>query len=266
MATITGGKMSLNIKVRFLQLACHILSIVGIGYIVYSEAYYWIIVSVVSWLILGHICTIVTLHRLLTHRSFETYPWLERSLSFLSTYSTVGPTISWVALHRMHHANGDKIYDPHSPYVDGKFNLFQAFKVFIGYDWHIPNIPVKFVKDLLRDPIHKFIFDNYFKIIFITLFVLFLVNPLLILYVYCIPVTLLVISIGSVNVLGHGHGYRNHDTKDFSTNSWIVSLVTLGEGWHNNHHNKPTNYYVGEHWYEPDIMGLFIKLIKTDDK
>ena len=256
--------MSLNIKVRLLQLFCHIMSVIGIVYIIQSQEYYWILVSLISWFVLGHVCTIITLHRLLTHRSFETYVWLETTLSFLSTYSTVGPSISWVALHRMHHANADKVYDPHSPYVSGKLNLYQAFKVFIGYDWHIPNIPIKFVKDLMRNRVHKFIFEHYFKIIFGTLFVLFLINPLLILFMYCIPVTLLVIAIGAVNVLGHGHGYRNYDTNDHSTNSWIVNLITLGEGWHNNHHNKPTNYYIGDKWYEWDLIGRMINLIKVN--
>ncbi len=102
--------MSLNIKVRLLQLFCHIMSVIGIVYIIQSQEYYWILVSLISWFVLGHVCTIITLHRLLTHRSFETYAWLETTLSFLSTYSTVGPSISWVALHRMHHANADKVY------------------------------------------------------------------------------------------------------------------------------------------------------------
>jgi stearoyl-CoA desaturase (delta-9 desaturase) len=163
----------------------------------------------------------------------------------------------------MHHQHSDKIYDPHCPYVDGKFNIIQSIKVFFGYDWQIPNIPVNYVKDLMRDKTHKIIFNNYFKIIFAGVFVLFLINPLLVLYLYCLPATLTVITIGVVNVLGHGHGYRNYDTEDSSTNSWIASIITLGEGWHNNHHAKPNQYYVGEKWYELDIMGLIIKLIRV---
>lgn len=255
--------MSLNLKVRLLQTVNYLLSILALVLIYKTSDYYWLIYTLISWFFIGHVSTIITLHRLLTHRSFKTYKWLEKFLSYLSVYSTVGSTISWVALHRMHHQHSDKLYDPHSPYVDGKFNIIQSIKVFFGYDWQIPNIPVNYVKDLMRDKTHKIIFNNYFKIIFAGVFVLFLIDPLLVLYLYCLPATLTVVTIGVVNVLGHGHGYRNYDTEDSSTNSWIASIITLGEGWHNNHHAKPNQYYVGEKWYELDIMGLIIRLIRV---
>jgi stearoyl-CoA desaturase (delta-9 desaturase) len=202
----------------------------------------------------------------LTHRSFETYKWLENLLSIITVYSTVGPTISWVALHRMHHQYSDTDNDPHSPYIDGKFNMYQSIKIFIGYDWKIPDIPVKYVKDLLRKPIHRFIFDNYFKIIFATIIILFLIDPILVLFVYCLPATLTVMVIGIVNTVSHKHGYRNYATTDNSTNSWIASIISLGEGWHNNHHANPSNYYTGVKWYEIDPMGLLIKLIRIDKR
>lgn len=259
-----GRDMNLNTKVRLLQLTNYILSAVAIGYVLFTGQYYWLYYTIASWFIIGHVSSIITLHRLLTHRSFKTYKWLENVLSFITVYSTVGPTISWVALHRMHHQYSDKDNDPHSPYIKDKFDLYQAFKVFIGYDWQIPNIPVKYVKDLLREPIHRFIFDNYFKIIFITLFALALINPILVLFLYCLPATLTVMVIGIINTVSHKHGYRNHDTPDHSTNSWIASIISLGEGWHNNHHANPTKYYIGEKWYEIDLMGLIIKLIRTN--
>lgn len=258
--------MNLNTNVRLLQTANYLFSIVALCYLFITQEYYWIYFTMISWFIIGHVSTIITLHRLLTHRSFKTFKWLENLLSFITVYSTVGPTISWVALHRMHHHHSDKDNDPHSPYVNGEFNVNQAWKVFIGYDWKIPNIPVKYIRDLMRDPIHRFIFENYFKIIIITLIILLAINPLLVLFLYCLPATLTVMVIGIVNTLGHSHGYRNHDTTDNSTNSWIASIISLGEGWHNNHHARPSNHYIGEKWYEIDLMGLIIKLISTDKK
>jgi stearoyl-CoA desaturase (delta-9 desaturase) len=55
--------------------------------------------------------------------SFKTYKWLENLLSLVTVISTVGPTISWVAVHRIHHAFADGLDDPHSPNTDGKFNV-----------------------------------------------------------------------------------------------------------------------------------------------
>ena len=254
--------MNLNTKVRLLQTLNHIVTIPAIGYAIYTQQYYLFTIAFISWLIIGPISSVITLHRLLTHRSFKTYAWLETVLSYVSVISTVGPTISWVALHRQHHTRSDREGDPHSPYIDGKFNFIQAVKVWLGYDWQISNIPVTYVKDLMRSPTHRFIFNNYFKIIFAFSLILLAIDPVLWLFVYVVPASMTVHLIGVVNVLGHSHGYRNYETPDKSTNSWIANIVSLGDGWHNNHHANGGNYYSGEKWWEWDLMGYIIYLIK----
>ena len=258
--------MNLNTKIRLLQAFTHVVAIPSIVYAIYTQQYYLFAVAFISWLIIGPISSVITLHRLLTHRSFKTYPWLEAVLSYISVISTIGPTISWVALHRQHHATSDREGDPHSPYIDGKFNLLQAVKVWLGYEWTIPNIPIVYVKDLMRSSTHKFIFNNYFKIIFIFSLILILINPVLWLFVYIVPASMTVHLIGVVNVLGHGHGYRTYNTPDRSTNSWVANLVSLGDGWHNNHHASGGKFYTGEKWWEWDLMGRIIQLIKVDDR
>ena len=254
--------MNLNTKVRLLQTFNHVISIPAIAYSIYTQQYYLLGIAFISWIIIGPISSVVTLHRLLTHRSFKTYAWLETMLIYITVISTVGPTISWVALHRQHHATSDREGDPHSPYINGKFNSIQAIKVWLGYDWNIPNIPIAYVKDLMRAPIHKFIFNNYFKIIFAFSLILILINPILWVFVYVVPASLTVHLIGIVNVLGHQHGYRNHTTLDRSTNSWLANIISLGDGWHNNHHANSMKWHIGEKWWEWDLMGRIIQLIK----
>lgn len=256
--------MNLNTKIRLLQTFNHVLTIPAMVYLIYSLQYWYLGIAFVVWTIIGPISSSITLHRLLTHRSFKTYPWLEKILSYISVISTIGPTISWVALHRQHHATSDRKGDPHSPYTDGKFNFTKSIKIWLGYNWEIPIIPIVFVKDLMKDKTHKFIFNNYFKIIFLYCLILLIIDPMLFLFAYVVPASMTVHLIGVVNVLGHWHGYRSYDTKDKSTNSWIANIVSLGEGWHNNHHSNPGKYYAGELWWEWDLMGLLIKLIKTN--
>jgi len=254
--------MNLNTKIRLLQTFNHVVTIPAIAYAIYTQQYYLFGIAFMSWLVIGPISSVINLHRLLTHPSFRTYDWLETILSYVSVLSTVGPTINWVALHRQHHATSDGPGDPHSPYVDGKFTLEQASKVWLVYEWQIPNIPVSYVKDLLRSPTHRFFFNNYFKIIFVFSLALILINPVLWLFVYVVPASMTVHLIGVVNVLGHSHGYRTYEIADKSTNSWIANIVSLGDGWHNNHHAHGSRYYSGEKWWEWDLMGLLIRLIK----
>ena len=184
--------MNLNTKIRLLQAFNHIAAIPAIVYALVTAQYYLLGIAFVSWLIIGPISSVVTLHRLLTHKSFTTHPWIENALSLLSVISTIGPTISWVGLHRQHLARSDKEGDPHSPYINDKLDIVQALKVWWGYDWDIPNIPVAYVKDLMRNPVHKFIFNNYFKIIFAFSLLLLLIDPVLWLFVYVVPASMTV--------------------------------------------------------------------------
>ncbi len=64
----------------------------------------------------------------------------------------------------------------------------------------------------------------------------------------------------SVNSLSHVFGYQNHETNDDSRNNWLVSLLTAGEGWHNNHHADPASASVQYRWWELDINYYTIRL------
>ena len=60
------------------------------------------------------------------------------------------------------------------------------------------------------------------------------------------------------------HGYKNHNVEDESRNSWIASLITLGEGWHNNHHANSKAWNNQERWWELDPPAWIIRAIKND--
>jgi fatty-acid desaturase len=99
--------------------------------------------------------------------------------------------------------------------------------------------------------------------------ILAVIDPMLWVYAYLIPVSLCVWATGAFNTWGHGKGltklgYRTWDTQDKSVNHWLVNLITFGEGWHNNHHNDPRNFIHGEeHWWEWDLNAWIIRAIKN---
>ena len=65
-----------------------------------------------------------------------------------------------------------------------------------------------------------------------------------------------------VNSATHSWGTRRFATRDLSTNSWWVALLTFGEGWHNNHHAHPTAAQHGFKWYEVDMNWYGIGALK----
>jgi stearoyl-CoA desaturase (delta-9 desaturase) len=86
---------------------------------------------------------------------------------------------------------------------------------------------------------------------------------LFLIFVYAIPACLCLHSTSAIIVIAHIHGYKSHPLKnDQSRNSWIANLITLGEGWHNNHHAKPYAWSNWERWWEFDIPSLVIRVIK----
>ena len=62
--------------------------------------------------------------------------------------------------------------------------------------------------------------------------------------------------------MAHFWGYRNYETRDRSTNNFVLALTNNGEGWHNNHHAHPRCAAHGHRWWEFDLTYLIILLLE----
>lgn len=260
--------MDFNKKIRLLQLFNHLILIIGLYFSYKQNTLHYIYISLIVYIFMLPLGTVCGMHRLLAHNSYKTNKFWEYLLSFFSIYATVGSTITWVALHRFHHANAEKPNDPHSPYIGRnnnevlKLDFIQAFKSWVGI-WKVAPIPPRYAIKLIHNPFHSFIHKQYFKIIFFTCIVLFFINPWFVLFFYVIPACMSLHATSVISVIAHIHGYKTHKINDESRNTWIGSIVTLGDGWHNNHHAHPNNWTTQEKWWEIDPCGWFIWAIKN---
>jgi fatty-acid desaturase len=249
-------KLPHNKKVRALQIINHLLLVGGLVYVFQTNEFYLLFITLIAWWVTGVMGINVGFHRLLSHRSFKTNKLWQILCTLCGVITVVGSPLAWVATHRQHHQTTDEPGDPHSPHLLGNFNAWFGL-------WGDVKINLKLVKDLRRDDFQRFVHKNYFSIIATYVLALFLINPLYVIFVYAIPACLSFHASTSVVVLGHRHGYRTHDLgTDKSANSWIVSLLTLGEGWHNNHHAKPYAWNNQEKWWEIDVPAMVIRMIK----
>jgi fatty-acid desaturase len=249
-------KLTHNQTVRGLQVINHLLSFIGIFWIIYTSQYFWIPVIILSWWFFGILGINVGYHRLISHRSFKTHKWVEYILGVIGIINTLGSPLAWVAIHRQHHRSTETKDDPHSPYFIGKINAWFGW-------WNLKSLDFKLIKDIKRDKFYKLTHKYYLEIIIAYCLILALINPWLIVYFYALPACLSLHASSSIIVIAHIHGYRTHETKDESRNSWIANLITMGEGWHNNHHAKPYAWNNQEQWWEWDIPALIIRLIRT---
>lgn len=221
-------------------------------------------------------------HRLLTHRSFKCPKWVEHTFAILGICSMQDTPARWVSVHRQHHVHSDEIPDPHSPRVTF-FWSHMGWLMFVNRQTYSVAGLEKFSKDLLRDPFYMRLethpYTQFFYILMqIPVFfalgfgLSFLFSSELsaavqlgasmVMWGGVMRVVAVWHITWSVNSLSHMFGYKNYETGEDSRNNWFVALLTVGEGWHNNHHEDPSAATVQHKPWEIDLSYYEIKFLE----
>jgi stearoyl-CoA desaturase (Delta-9 desaturase) len=213
----------------------------------------------------------VGFHRLLTHRAFQTYPWLERVFAVLGSLAVQGSVLAWVADHRKHHAHTDREGDPHSPHVGHGSGLSGLWYAHVGWLWHTQGQAdwKRYASELYEDPKMRRIGRRFPVLVLVSLlvptlagFVLhgFTAQGALRGYVWGGLVRVFFVHhvTWSVNSICHFFGRRRFAIEDRSTNVGWLAVLSLGESWHHNHHAFPRSAYHGLRPWEIDLSGLII--------
>jgi stearoyl-CoA desaturase (delta-9 desaturase) len=223
----------------------------------WNEAVGWTEVELfVSLYVLTGFGTTVGLHRLLTHRSFDTPPAVRLVLLILGVMANQGRPIDWAANHLKHHANSDREGDPHSP-LDGMFHAH------MGWILTAPRAErERYCRHLLEDPLVSFV-DRTAMLWLVLGFAI----PYLIggwsgfLWGGVVRITFGNHVVFTVNSICHSFGSQPFDTRDGSRNNWWVALLAFGEGWHNNHHAFPSMAFHGMTSGQVDASAGLIRLL-----
>ena len=241
-----------------------------------------VVLAGIGTMVFGTLGINLCYHRLLSHRSLAVPRWLERSLATIAICSLEDTPTRWVANHRLHHCHSDQQPDPHSP-RDGV--------VWAHMGWLFRHVPHRrtmafldrYARDVLADDFYRSLERHPTAIVWIYLAhaVLFGLAGLAVGWmamgdwlqarqlaaswvVWGVLVrTVLVWHITwSVNSLTHLFGYRSYGTGEDSRNNWLVAVLAMGEGWHNNHHHDPASASVQHRWWEIDVTYYCILLLK----
>jgi stearoyl-CoA desaturase (Delta-9 desaturase) len=212
-------------------------------------------------------------HRLFTHRSFDTNRPMRAALAVAGSMAVEGSVLSWVADHRRHHAYADKEGDPHSPHLDEGEGLLGVIKglwhAHMGWLFATEKTDIsRWAPDLNKDAIMRRI-DSLFPLWVTISFALPAVAGLLItrswsgaltafLWGGLVRIFMLHHVTWSINSICHFYGRRPFQTTDYSTNNWLLSLVSFGESWHNNHHAFPTSAVHGLGKWQIDLSAWVI--------
>lgn len=198
-------------------------------------------------------------HRYFSHRSFKTSRAFQLVLAVVGLASAQKGPLWWAAHHRHHHRHSDEEPDLHSPTLKGfvwahvgwflshKYQDTEHHKIrdFMGYpelrwlDRHYLAVPLAFASLLWI----CFGFEAFF-------------------WGGLVSTVALWHGTFTINSLAHVIGRRRFKTTDTSRNNFWLAMITLGEGWHNNHHYYPGSARQGFYWWEIDLAYYSLKFLE----
>lgn len=238
----------------FLHLGCLAVIWVGVSWPALVAAVFFYVIRMFA--ITGFY------HRYFSHRTFKTSRFGQFLFAVIGNCSMQRGALWWAATHRHHHKHSDHEEDIHSPVVSGfvwsHIGWLTSMKNFPTAYRNIPDLAkfpelvflnrydqtVPFVFGLLMLGIGGLL-EHWFPATGVTLWQFFV-------WTFFISTTVLLHGTLFINSMAHVWGRRRYETDDDSRNSWILTLITFGEGWHNNHHRYPHSVRQGFKWWELD--------------
>jgi stearoyl-CoA desaturase (delta-9 desaturase) len=196
-------------------------------------------------------------HRYFAHKSYRTSRAFQFVLAVLGAGATQKGPLWWCGTHRRHHAFTDREGDPHSP-REGFWYAHQGW-VF-DPDWG--GTPRELIRDFARYPELEWL-NRWHVVPPLALAVLcYAIGGFAgLVWGYSVSTVALWHATYSVNSVAHLFGTRRYDTPDTSRNNWLVAFLTLGEGWHNNHHHYQASARNGFRWWEVDVTYYVLRAL-----
>ncbi|MBF5042391.1 acyl-CoA desaturase [Aggregicoccus sp. 17bor-14] len=197
-------------------------------------------------------------HRYFSHRSFKTGRVFQFILAFVGTLSTQKGVLWWAAHHRHHHRYSDAEQDIHSPVQKGFWWSHAGWILCDKYGATKHDS----IKDFGRFPELRLL--NRFHLVppvALAVALYFIGGFSMLVWGFFVSTTLLWHGTFTINSLSHVFGKRRYKTTDTSRNNWLLALITLGEGWHNNHHYHQNTANQGWFWWEVDLSYYSLKVL-----
>jgi len=197
-------------------------------------------------------------HRYFAHRSYKTSRPVQFIIACLGCTALQKGPLWWASHHRLHHRHSDTPDDPHSPLVT---SFWWSHVGWILSDEHV-HTPIEEIPDYARFPELRLL-EQFHWVPGILLAALCYAIGGLSGFVWGFVVSTVICYHATffINSLSHLIGTRRYATDDESKNNFVLALLTLGEGWHNNHHHYQSSANQGFVWWEIDISYYIIRML-----
>jgi stearoyl-CoA desaturase (delta-9 desaturase) len=199
-------------------------------------------------------------HRYFSHRSFRTSRAFQFVLGFFAQTAMQRGILWWAAKHRQHHKASDTPDDVHSPRQDGFWWShvgWSCSKTSDGTDLQKVNDLARFPELVALDR------AKHLPGILLAVVLLLVGGAHALVWGFFVSTVLLWHGTFTINSLSHVIGRRRYATTDDSKNHWALALITLGEGWHNNHHHYQASVRQGFRWWEIDLAYYGLRVLEV---
>ncbi len=203
-------------------------------------------------------------HRYFSHRTYRMGRVPQFIMAFVAQTSAQKGVLWWAAHHRHHHRFSDTSQDIHSPVVDGFWWSHMGWVLSDAYDQY----DAKAIEDFSRFPELRFLDAYHWLCPWLLGTATFAFGAWTgigaweaLVWGFVISTVLLWHGTFCINSLTHVWGTRRFETGDQSRNNFVLSLITLGEGWHNNHHHYQASCRQGIRWWEFDPTYYALKVL-----
>lgn len=197
-------------------------------------------------------------HRYFSHRAYKTSRGFQFVMAFLGTTAFQKGPLWWAAKHREHHRESDMPGDAHSPRQYGFFDSH------VGWVYRPARAEsdMDLIQDFAKYPELRWLDKNQFAPgLLLALGCFFLAGGPGLFVGFLLSTVLVYHATFTVNSLNHVIGSQRYLTGDDSRNHWLLAFITLGEGWHNNHHYYPASARNGFMWWEYDVTYYLLKAL-----
>jgi stearoyl-CoA desaturase (delta-9 desaturase) len=197
-------------------------------------------------------------HRYFSHRSFKTSRAFQFLLAVIGTSAMQNGPLWWASWHRHHHRYTDQPLDPHSPMQSGFWHAHMGW--ILAADSSDPYMSN--VSDLMRFPELRYIDRHkWLPLIAYAIGCFAIAGVPGLVWGFALSSVLVLHATALINSLGHVWGTRRYATPDTSRNNALLALITLGEGWHNNHHHAMHSARQGFLWWEFDPTYYVLRVL-----
>ncbi len=228
-----------------------------------------ILIAILSYVV-RMFCITAFYHRYFSHRTFKTSRLVQFVGAFVACSSGQRGPLWWAAHHRRHHRHSDTEKDEHSPHTK---SFIRSHTLWFMTDYAVPTF-MREVRDLAK--FRELIFLNRFDWIPVVILASScyflgeaswfggwtgLTGMTTLIWGFLIPTIALYHATFAINSIAHLFGSRRFETGEGSRNNLLLALLTLGEGWHNNHHFYPASTRQGFYKWEIDLTYYLLRLM-----